>query len=94
MKKVKIAVVGLHRGSLLADFILRYSQNMELVAVSDFDRQLAEDFARKNKIPTVYDSLDDVLKIQKEGRTKRQQAEMEMRRMEADLKNKLLEIQH
>ena len=39
-------------------------------------------------------TLDDVLKIQKEGRTKRQQAEMEMRRMEADLKNKLLEIQH
>ena len=39
-------------------------------------------------------TLDDVMKIQKEGRTKRQQAEMEMRRMEADLKNKLLEIQH
>lgn len=39
-------------------------------------------------------TLDDVMKIQKEGRIKRQQAEQEMRRMEADLKNKLLEIQH
>ncbi|WP_373217837.1 toxic anion resistance protein [Ruminococcus sp. 5_1_39BFAA] len=39
-------------------------------------------------------TLDDVMKIQKEGRVKRQQAEQEMRRMEADLKNKLLEIQH
>ena len=35
-----------------------------------------------------------VEKIQKEGRIKRQQAEVEMRRMEDELKNKLLEIQH
>lgn len=39
-------------------------------------------------------TLDDVLKIQKEGRQKRQAAEAEMARMESDLKNKLLEIQH
>lgn len=39
-------------------------------------------------------TLDDVMKIQKEGRIKRAQAEVEMRRMEDELKNKLLEIQH
>lgn len=39
-------------------------------------------------------TLDDVMKIQKEGCIKRQQAEVEMRRMEDELKNKLLEIQH
>ncbi len=39
-------------------------------------------------------TLDDVLKIQKEGREKRLAAESEMRRMENDLKAKLLEIQH
>ena len=39
-------------------------------------------------------TLDDVMKIQKEGRIKRQQAEVEMRRMEDELKNKLLDIQH
>jgi uncharacterized protein YaaN involved in tellurite resistance len=37
-------------------------------------------------------TLDDVLKIQDEGRAKRQEAEAEMRRMESDLKEKLLEI--
>nr|WP_294529447.1 toxic anion resistance protein [uncultured Blautia sp.] len=37
-------------------------------------------------------TLDDVMRIQKEGRIKRQQAEIEMQRMEAELKNKLLEI--
>ena len=39
-------------------------------------------------------TLDDVMKIQRDGRIKRQQAEVEMRRMEEELKNKLLEIQH
>lgn len=39
-------------------------------------------------------TLDDVMKIQKEGRAKRQAAETEMRRMEDSLKKKLLEIQH
>ena len=38
-------------------------------------------------------TLDDVMRIQKEGRAKRQAAEAEMARMENDLKAKLLEIQ-
>ncbi len=37
-------------------------------------------------------TLDDVMKVQAEGRQKRQAAEVEMAKMEADLKNKLLEI--
>ena len=39
-------------------------------------------------------TLDDVLRIQKEGRERRRAAELEMRRMENDLKQKLLDIQH
>lgn len=39
-------------------------------------------------------TLDDVMKIQREGREKRQSAEAEMLRMEKELKSKLLEIQH
>ena len=37
-------------------------------------------------------TLDDVMKIQAEGRTKRQAAEIEMAKMEDDLKRKLLQI--
>ena len=37
-------------------------------------------------------TLDDVMRIQMEGRQKRQAAEMEMNRMEEELKRKLLEI--
>ena len=38
-------------------------------------------------------TLDEVMKIQQEGRRKRQEAEVEMHRMENELKQKLLEIQ-
>jgi len=38
-------------------------------------------------------TLDEVMRIQKEGHAKRQEAEAEMQRMESELKQKLLEIQ-
>ena len=38
-------------------------------------------------------TLDEVMKIQQEGRVKRQEAEIEMHRMENELKQELLEIQ-
>ena len=37
-------------------------------------------------------TLDEVMRIQEEGRQKRQEAELELRRIEGDLKNKLLEM--
>jgi uncharacterized protein YaaN involved in tellurite resistance len=37
-------------------------------------------------------TLDEVMKIQQEGRQKRQQAEVELARIEADLKTKLREL--
>lgn len=39
-------------------------------------------------------TLDEVLKIQQEGHRKRKEAELEMRRMENELKEKLLQIQN
>lgn len=62
MKKVKTALVGLHRGRALADFILKYSHNIELVAVCDLEQKLADDYAKENNIPAVYYCLEDVLK--------------------------------
>lgn len=38
-------------------------------------------------------TLDEVMNIQREGRQKRQEAEVELRNMEQELKNKLLQIQ-
>lgn len=41
---------------------------------------------------SLIDTLDEVVKIQDEGRNKRQEAEQELRRIEGELKQKLLDI--
>lgn len=46
----------------------------------------------KNTNETLIKTFDEVIQIQEEGRQKRAEAEAEMRRMEADLKQKMLEI--
>lgn len=46
----------------------------------------------KSTNASLISTLDEVVKIQTEGRAKRQSAELEMMRMESELKNKLLEM--
>ena len=41
---------------------------------------------------TLIETLDEVLQIQQEGRQKRQQASAELKRMEDELRSKLLEL--
>nr|WP_295279227.1 toxic anion resistance protein [uncultured Blautia sp.] len=62
--------------------------------VRESERGIVDIETLKQTNQELISTLDDVMNIQKEGRMKRQQAELEMRRMEEDLKNKLLEIQH
>lgn len=67
MKRIKTAVVGLHRGASLAQFALKYVKSLEIVAVADNDKALADKFALENKIPSVYYDLSDVLKTDVEA---------------------------
>lgn len=46
----------------------------------------------KHTNQTLISTLDEIVKIQTDGRKKRAEAEVELRQMEDDLKNKLLEI--
>ena len=46
----------------------------------------------KNTNASLIATLDEVVKIQEEGREKRRTAELEMQNMENELKQKLLEI--
>ena len=46
----------------------------------------------KNTNASLISTLDEVLKIQEEGKAKRREAEQELNRMESELKSKLLEI--
>ena len=41
---------------------------------------------------TLISTLDEVLKIQQEGREKRRSAEVELQKLESDMRNKLLEL--
>jgi len=46
----------------------------------------------KNTNESLISTLDEVMRIQTEGRQKRKEAEIELSRIEQELKNKLLEI--
>ena len=46
----------------------------------------------KSTNASLISTLDEVVKIQTEGRMKRQSAELEMQKMENELKNKLLQM--
>ncbi len=57
------------------------------------NRGIADLETLKHTNETLIATLDEVMQIQAEGRTKRQEAEQEMKRMENELKAKLLQIQ-
>ena len=57
------------------------------------ERGIVELETLKKTNSDLINTLDEVLKIQREGREKRANAEREMAQMEANLKNKLREIQ-
>jgi uncharacterized protein YaaN involved in tellurite resistance len=48
----------------------------------------------QNTNASLISTLDEVMQIQADGRAKRQNAEVELRKMESELKNKLLEIRN
>ena len=56
------------------------------------ERSIVEVETLKFTNQSLIDTLDEVLKIQDEGRTKRAAAEVELRKLEEELKAKLLEV--
>ena len=70
------------------------SQELRQTALGQRVLQQAEDGLKRtgHHVGPGIQTLDDVMKIQQEGREKRQAAEADMRRMENELKTKLLEI--
>lgn len=56
------------------------------------ERAIVDIETLKHTNESLISTLDEVLKIQTEGRQKRQEAEVEMRRIEGELKQKLLEL--
>jgi len=57
------------------------------------ERGIVEMETLKATNESLISTLDEVMRIQEEGRQKRREAEVEMQRLEGELKNKLLQIQ-
>ena len=65
-----------------------------LETAKESERGIVDMETLKHTNESLISTLDEVMKIQTEGRQKRQEAEFEMQRLETDLKTKLLEIQN
>lgn len=88
--KAQAAVTDMTNDLLRKNADMLHTSTVETAKASE--RGIADIETLKHTNESLIQTLDEVMKIQQEGRQKRQEAEVEMRKMESDLKNKLLEI--
>ena len=78
------------------ELLKKNAEKLKLASVEtakESERGIVDIETLKATNESLISTLDEVMKIQQEGRVKRQEAEAEMQRMENELKHKLLEIQ-
>lgn len=63
-----------------------------IITAKEAERGIVDIETLRNTNAQLISTLDEVVKIQSEGRSKREAAEAEMRRMEAELKDKLISM--
>ena len=88
--KAQTAVTDMTNELLKKNAEMLHTSTVEVARQSE--RGVADIETLKQTNESLIKTLDEVMQIQKDGRQKRQEAEQERRRMEAELKNKLLEI--
>ncbi len=77
------------------ELLKRNAATLKMAAVEsakESERGIVDMETLKNTNASLISTLDEVMKIQEEGRAKRRAAEVEMQNMENELKQKLLEI--
>lgn len=78
------------------ELLKKNAEKLKLATVEvaqESERGIVDIETLKTTNESLITTLDEVMRIQQEGRVKRQEAEAEMLRMENDLKQKLLEVQ-
>lgn len=88
--KAQNAVTNMTNELLKKNAEMLHTSTVEVARESE--RGIVDIETLKNTNEILIKTFDEVIQIQKEGRQKRAEAEAEMRRMEADLKQKMLEI--
>lgn len=80
----------------MTNALLRKNADMLKMATVEAQREsergIVDIETLKHTNETLISTLDDVVQIQREGHEKRTQAEQELRQMESDLKNKILQL--
>lgn len=77
------------------ELLRKNAQTLQMATIEtakESERGIVDMETLKNTNSSLIHTLDEVMKIQQEGRQKRRQAETELRQMENELKSKLLEI--
>ncbi len=78
------------------ELLKKNAEKLKLASIEtakESERGIVDIETLKTTNENLISTLDEVMKIQQEGRVKRQEAEAEMQRMEGALKQKLMEIQ-
>lgn len=78
------------------ELLRKNAETLKLASIEtakESERGIVDIETLKNTNESLISTLDEVMKIQQEGRQKRQEAELEMQRMEGELKSKLLQLQ-
>lgn len=70
----------------------RHTEMAAVETAKESERGIVDIETLKHTNESLISTLDEVLRIQQEGRQKRREAELEMGRIENELKQKLLEI--
>ena len=77
------------------ELLRKNAQTLKMATIQtaqEAERGIVDIETLKNTNASLIQTLDEVMKIQQDGRQKRRQAEVELRQMENELKQKLLEI--
>ena len=90
-----VNTIPLWKNQMVIALGVEHSKTLKTATVEvakESERGIVDIETLKSTNATLISTLDEVVKIQAEGRQKRQNAEAEMQKMESELKNKLLEM--
>lgn len=77
------------------ELLKKNAENLKVATLEtarESERGIVDIETLKTTNQTLISTLDEVLKIQQEGREKRRSAEVELQKLESDMRNKLLEL--
>ena len=78
------------------ELLKRNAEKLKIATIEtakESERGIVDIETLKTMNESLISTLDEVMKIQQDGRQKRQEAEREMQRLEGELKQKLLQVQ-